>query len=60
MRKTQKKIWFLSNLELYLQTIKTRNLMNTKCSILAVKIIDQPQRFIILKKYLLYVSWKFG
>lgn len=60
MQKTQKKIWFLSNLELYLQTIKTQNLMNTKCSILAVKIIDQPQRFIILKKYLLYVSWKFG
>lgn len=60
MRKTQKKIWFLSNLDLYLQTIKTQNLMNTKYSILAVKIIDQPQRFIILKKYLLYVSWKFG
>lgn len=60
MRKTQKKIWFLSNLELYLQTIKTQNLMNTKCSILAIKIVDQPQRFIILKKYLLYVSWKFG
>ena len=60
MRKTQKKIWFLSNLDLYLQTIKTENLMNTKYSILAVKIIDQPQRFIILKKYLLYVSWKFG
>lgn len=60
MQKTQKKIWFLSNLELYLQTIKTQNLMNTKCSILAIKIVDQPQRFIILKKYLLYVSWKFG
>lgn len=60
MRKTQKKIWFLKILDLYLQTIKTQNLMNTKCSILAIKIIDQPQRFIILKKYLLYVSWKFG
>jgi len=47
-------------MKLYLQTIKTQNLMKTHNHFLPIRIIDQPQRFIFLEKYLLYVSWKFG